>query len=107
MLYFSDGEGRTGVFIALDLLVRDGEKFQKICVLDCVETLRKQRDNMVQTQVRICELNAKDKHVFVLGILNNPFQIKPPVKLYNAAGDFFIYMDNIYPYVMLYNWFRF
>ena len=55
MLYFSDGEGRTGVFIALDLLVRDGEKFQKICVLDCVETLRKQRDNMVQTQVRICE----------------------------------------------------
>ena len=49
---FSDGESRTGVFIALDLLVRDGEKFGLISVLDCVRTLREQRDNMVQNKVQ-------------------------------------------------------
>ena len=31
--------------------MRDGEKFWKINVIDCVKTLREQRDNMVQTKV--------------------------------------------------------
>ena len=50
---YSDGEGRTGVFIAMDILVKEGEIIKVINILDCVKTLREQRDNMVQTVVNI------------------------------------------------------
>ena len=51
ILFYSDGEGRTGVFVAMDILVKEGETIRKVNFLDCVKSLREQRDNMVQTKV--------------------------------------------------------
>ena len=37
----------------MDILVKEGEIIKVINILDCVKTLREQRDNMVQTVVNI------------------------------------------------------
>ena len=37
----------------MDILVKEGEIIRVINILDCVKTLREQRDNMVQTVVNI------------------------------------------------------
>ena len=49
---FSSGVGRTGCFIALDLLVDEGEEDHSVDVCKCVSRLREQRVNMVQYEVR-------------------------------------------------------
>ena len=51
-VYFSSGVGRTGCFIALDLLVDEGEEDHSVDVCKCVSRLREQRVNMVQYEVR-------------------------------------------------------
>ena len=51
-VYFSSGVGRTGCFIALDLLVDEGEEDHSVDVCKCVARLREQRVNMVQYEVR-------------------------------------------------------
>lgn len=50
-LYDSAGIGRTGTFIALDYLIQQAKETNCIDVVECVETLRRQRINMVQTMV--------------------------------------------------------
>jgi protein tyrosine phosphatase len=57
--FTSDGVGRTGTFIGLDLLVdeaHDSKKsgHQTIKVMRCVHNMRLQRTQMVQTAVSSC-----------------------------------------------------
>ena len=47
----SAGIGRTGTFIALDVLLRQAEVETQINVPETVKRLREDRVNMVQTQV--------------------------------------------------------
>ena len=50
--YFSSaGVGRTGTFIALDALYRQGIKEGKIHIVEYVNTMREDRMNMIQNAV--------------------------------------------------------
>ncbi|KAJ8305908.1 hypothetical protein KUTeg_016453 [Tegillarca granosa] len=49
IVHCSAGIGRTGTFIALDILVAQARSTGQVDVYTCVETLRCQRVNMVQT----------------------------------------------------------
>lgn len=49
MYYFSAGVGRTGTFIALDILMQRMKQERKINIFDLVKQLRSQRMKMVQT----------------------------------------------------------
>ena len=50
--YFSSaGIGRTGTFIALDALYRQGMKEGKINIVEYVNTMREDRMNMIQNAV--------------------------------------------------------
>ena len=51
MLLFSAGIGRTGTFIALDILTKQGGTSGYVVPVGCVTMLRNQRTNMVQTKV--------------------------------------------------------
>jgi len=51
MLLCSAGIGRTGTFIALDILTKQGETSGYVDPVGCVTMLRNQRTNMVQTKV--------------------------------------------------------
>lgn len=49
--YYSAGAGRTGTFIAVDYLIEEGKSEGTVCILSCLQKLREQRSQMVQTQV--------------------------------------------------------
>ncbi len=49
--YRSSGVGRTGTFIALDILVEQAMATGVVDVFGCVHKLRQQRMDMVQTKV--------------------------------------------------------
>jgi len=53
MLYFSAGVGRTGTFIALDILQQMAIKQKSVDIFNCVQRLRNERMLMVQTLVRM------------------------------------------------------
>ena len=59
---FSAGVGRTGTYIALDALYREGQNTGKINVPLYVKTMRKDRMNMIQGEVS-WKHNPK-RHVF-------------------------------------------
>lgn len=64
-LIFSAGVGRTGTYIALDALYREGEKTGKINVPMYVRTMRKDRMNMIQGDVGFCfDLNNPKQDSF-------------------------------------------
>ena len=48
---YSAGVGRTGTFIALDILLEQAEDRGFVDIFQCVKSLRTQRVFMVQTQV--------------------------------------------------------
>lgn len=55
-LYFvvrSAGIGRTGTYIALDTLIKEGREDNSVDIFGCVMALRGQRVNMVQNVVSI------------------------------------------------------
>ena len=49
--YFSAGIGRTGTFIGLDAVEKQGIKTGCVNIKDYVHTMRKDRMNMIQTAV--------------------------------------------------------
>ncbi|KAL3867989.1 hypothetical protein ACJMK2_040830, partial [Sinanodonta woodiana] len=49
IVHCSAGIGRTGTYIALDYLLEQAEEVDYINVVKCLETIRKQRVNLVQT----------------------------------------------------------
>ncbi|XP_053387134.1 receptor-type tyrosine-protein phosphatase alpha-like, partial [Mercenaria mercenaria] len=49
IVHCSAGVGRTGTYIALDRLVKEGESTGSVDVFGCVMSMREQRVNMVQT----------------------------------------------------------
>jgi len=50
---FSAGIGRTGAYIALDSLTREGEAEGAVEIPGCIINMRQNRTNMVQTAVRL------------------------------------------------------
>ncbi|XP_053556940.1 receptor-type tyrosine-protein phosphatase alpha [Bombina bombina] len=60
IVHCSAGIGRTGTFIALDILLKMADSVKKVNVYDCVLQLRKKRVNMVQN---------KEQYVFLYDIL--------------------------------------
>lgn len=50
-VYFSAGVGRTGTFMALDFLIKQGEREGFVDVISCVASMRHQRVHVVQTVV--------------------------------------------------------
>ena len=50
-VFFSAGIGRTGTYIALDILIEQGKQLGYVDVAACVATLRRQRVNMIQNLV--------------------------------------------------------
>jgi protein tyrosine phosphatase len=73
MLFFlSAGVGRTGAFIAIDILAQQLLKATQnatINIYQCVYLLRKQRIRMVQTLVSICALDYMLKYSSHLGAI--------------------------------------
>lgn len=53
MVLFSAGIGRTGTYIALDILSKQGETEKKIDIRDCIVQMRECRTNMVQNAVSL------------------------------------------------------
>ena len=51
IICFSAGIGRTGTFIALDALERQGQKTGRVNIKEYVKTMREDRMNMIQTEV--------------------------------------------------------
>ncbi|KAK3091870.1 hypothetical protein FSP39_023255 [Pinctada imbricata] len=49
LVHCSAGIGRTGTYIALDYLVREGEQEGSVDIVNCLTTLRRQRTQFVQT----------------------------------------------------------
>ena len=49
--FYSAGIGRTGTFIALDALYKEGERTGDVGVPKYVETMRNSRMNMIQGEV--------------------------------------------------------
>ncbi|XP_071132277.1 uncharacterized protein [Mytilus edulis] len=49
VVHCSAGVGRTGTFIAIDALYENGKNFGYVNVMECIEMMRKDRMNMVQT----------------------------------------------------------
>jgi len=49
--HFSAGVGRTGTYIALDILTRQGQAEGAVDVPACMHQLRQDRPKMVQTAV--------------------------------------------------------
>ena len=56
--YFSAGVGRTGTYIALDALYREGQNTGKINVPMYVNTMRKDRMNMIQGEVSRLQIKS-------------------------------------------------
>lgn len=52
-LFLSAGVGRTGTFIGLDSLLKQGKETERINVFEFVKQMREDRMTMVQTPVKI------------------------------------------------------
>lgn len=60
-LILSDGMGRTGIYIALDIMLQKMTKMNTIDVYECVKKMCAQRPFMVQSlvQILLCRVHGK------------------------------------------------
>ena len=60
-LILSAGVGRTGIYIALDILLQKMTKVNAVNVYECVKKMRAQRPFMVQSlvQILLCHVCGK------------------------------------------------
>ena len=64
LVHCNDGVGRTGIFIALDILLSQNDEEQQVDVFKCVSDMRKDRCQMVQT-------NQQYKYVCIYVVENS------------------------------------
>ncbi|XP_052221304.1 receptor-type tyrosine-protein phosphatase T-like [Dreissena polymorpha] len=83
VVHCSAGIGRTGTYIALDILIREGEAENMVDIPGCVVTMRQNRPNMVQTVEQYEYLHHALVHALT-------FDCKPV-----ARDTFQKYMDGI------------
>lgn len=72
----SAGIGRTGTYIAIDVLSEAGKKHNKINIAEYVRKMRRNRMNMVQTYVNMRIIQKK-----TLYILNGILELKLVLKM--------------------------
>lgn len=72
----SAGIGRTGTYIAIDVLSEAGKKHNKINIAEYVRKMRRNRMNMVQTYVNMRIIQKK-----TLYILNGILELKLVLKI--------------------------
>lgn len=72
----SAGIGRTGTYIAIDVLSEAGKKHNKINIVEYVRKMRRNRMNMVQTYVNMRIIQKK-----TLYILNGILELKLVLKI--------------------------
>ncbi|XP_052224115.1 receptor-type tyrosine-protein phosphatase T-like [Dreissena polymorpha] len=83
VVHCSAGIGRTGTYIALDILIREGENENMVDIPGCVVNMRQNRPNMVQT----VEQYEYIHHALIHALT---FDCKPV-----ARDEFQKYMDGI------------
>ncbi|XP_071117216.1 receptor-type tyrosine-protein phosphatase mu-like isoform X1 [Haliotis cracherodii] len=81
VVHCSAGVGRTGTFIALDWLMRMAEEVGHVDIYDCVERMREDRVNMVQTL---------DQYIFLHEALAMSALLPPP-----QSCDVFLHQPTI------------
>ena len=52
-MFFSAGVGRTGTYIAMDILLDEMEETGEVDIFNCTKKMRSRRPNMIQTMVTI------------------------------------------------------
>ena len=67
-IIFSAGVGRTGTYIALDALYREGQNTGKINVPLYVKTMRKDRMNMIQGEVSWIYVKSTFQNMRFIGV---------------------------------------
>ncbi|XP_064626454.1 receptor-type tyrosine-protein phosphatase T-like [Lineus longissimus] len=70
MVHCSAGVGRTGTFIAIDYLIRQGKAEKKVNFYECVRKMREQRPNMVQNLGQYTHIHDAILEFFKIGITN-------------------------------------
>ena len=71
----SAGVGRTGTFIALDALYRQGMKEDKINIVEYINTMREDRMNMIQNFVSRTHRHVQSDYNFRYKALNKIFLV--------------------------------
>ncbi|XP_064626440.1 receptor-type tyrosine-protein phosphatase T-like [Lineus longissimus] len=70
LVHCSAGVGRTGTFIAIDYLIRQGKAEKKVNFYECVRKMREQRPNMVQNLGQYTHIHDAILEFFKIGITN-------------------------------------
>ncbi len=74
-LFRSAGAGRTGCFIAVDIMLDMAESEGVVDIFNCIRELRSQRVNMVQTEVsrttRVCHSGRQIMHKLIYSFIHS------------------------------------
>ncbi|XP_052795717.1 receptor-type tyrosine-protein phosphatase kappa-like isoform X2 [Mya arenaria] len=85
LVHCSAGVGRTGTFIAMDVLYEAGKALGTVNIFECVKNLRDQRVNMVQTAGQYRYLHTLVKEMLVLA--NEPVSTENFAETYTIQGE--------------------
>ncbi|WAQ98354.1 PTPRZ-like protein [Mya arenaria] len=85
LVHCSAGVGRTGTFIAMDVLYEAGKALGTANIFECVKNLRDQRVNMVQTAGQYRYIHTLVKEMLVLA--NEPVSTENFAETYTIQGE--------------------